>query len=172
MLTFLRTRSDRTAIAIAISLGLGLGACASERALGPDGGQFIGRLDGTFWSGEATAYLHTTTSGTETLFLGGHRTEEGVSIEVPIAGPGVYVLGSANVGLVRTLGGDAAVSRYRGASPIGGEIRILEYGGVNGVVRAELTLTFAHETGERPYGETAQLRNGQFVARVRSDPRP
>lgn len=153
---------------LALATCLAFIACSSGDVLAPGDDRLVAQLDGRTWSGPAGAYVRTTGNGTDTLFLGSQRADERIHIAIPFSGVGNYELASGDVGLIHTVGGDVAISRYGGATEGGGQVRVLEYDGAGGILRAELTLELRHESGEPTYGATTRLTNGMIITRVHS----
>lgn len=134
--------------------------------LAPADDRAVGRIDLRPWSGTATARLSGDPGAPVLTIHAEAAHEEHLVIMVPFHGPGAYHLSADQVSLGFTVGGDVLVGSYGGRTFSGGEMRIVEFGGDGGVIRAEFHLLLEHQQGEQRYGATAEFTDGHLHARI------
>lgn len=145
-----------------------LAACSADRATAPLAEEFSGTVNNVAFSGRPTAVVTAQSSGAVQLTLIGHRDDLQIIVTSAITGPGLYNVAAGDISISALVGGDVITGGYSGRAGSNGVLTISEYGGVGGVIRAELEFTADHRAGESRFGPVAAFRSGRIVARVRS----
>jgi hypothetical protein len=123
-----------------------------------------GNWAGKSWAGDARAFL----GAGDTLWIGGDRGPEYVSLRVVVKGPGEYVLGPGAAKLIQTVGGDVLLAEYVTTTSAAGTLRITSYRGVGEIVEGQFDFEAATTSPHGSYGSNASMKDGYFRAKVSS----